>query len=333
MNMTKRKRATNGEDTAREPASKKPRKREKPGVYQQRYRDIRAQLQTSPAPDYPTGYTAPIRTDVGTAAEDYDFAQRLRQMKPTALTTTDVINEKLLDVVSKSKHEMILDLLHDLRKPLAFEGVRVKTHAELMSALSGSFNLIKCDPDPTADMAKTHNYTIAQLINDIGSGIGPAYMPHRAPGGQGESTHNLRFEKVRNIFLKKETMRQEDHGLNCLDIGNVAQLDFYPTAVHMVSLVHRIDKSLGRKGWARENVKTRPMEDWMILTKKSSTSRFHVDYAGFCTCVVGLVDGKVWHTLPGDWETVRKRFRFDGPLGTNYSRGVQFTEIVEGSCL
>lgn len=287
---------------------------------------------------YPTGsYMAPITPDVGTANDDFQFVKAIEERQPRELTTSRVLTAKAWEICNiKTKEDMIPAQIEAMKNPPPYEAVDVLTHEEMLNVLKTDYKLVRCSAAAAKEdkeLANTHNYTIEKCIAHIGKGHGQAYMPQRSIEN-GASTHPLKFEDLQRVFGDDGPSDPADFGMNILDIKNVSQRDFHPTAIKDVDLLHRIEEIRRTGDWSRAADSMAPeLDRWLIMTMPSSASPFHVDYCGFNTCVVGLEDGKIWHTLPGPWEEIIRRFYFGGCRETDYARGVEFTKLEKGVCL
>ena len=297
---------------------------------QQRGRKLRSFLTTRKLMRVEYQFPRPNDNETGTAQIVYDFVRQLQGAKPP--TTSHIMNDETRKLREEcNKTAMCFRLPELLTNPPTYEVDLVSSHKQLLAVLQRDFKMIMCFDD--SGLVQTHNWTIEKQIESMGNGVGQAYQPARAVGRTGETTHDVDTSVLRRIFLDDDGPRPEEIGTNFLDIANRSSHRFCPDAIPEVSLVHRIRAISHTGSWSREAHQACSEDDWIILTAGTSASGFHVDYAGYCTVVVGLQGCKYWYTVNGKSEDLWKTFYFNGPRGTEYANGISVTPVAPGVCV
>lgn len=286
--------------------------------------------------DRPLTYQPPPQVDdsLGVTGADRVFVQALRSKdNVTPLVTSDVVLKRTAELQRKTKLA-ILDTLPDvLLHPLKFDAVLVKTEDELRRELSQSFQLIRVEAETSQDLTRTYGWNFEKQYNVMPHTCGPAHQARKVDA-DGNSTYIVDSAAFKQAFLATDQEREKARGMNFLDIANFSGHSFFPGAIRDMSLVHRLERHTNRSPWDRMSEGSRMADqDWIICTTGDSVSPWHTDYAGYNTCVVGLVKRKIWYVPRGDWDSLRKELLLKDAREANWSRGVSVTEIGPGDCL
>lgn len=303
---------------------------------QAKSRAARALLKQRNLPIIEWRYAALDGDYTGKQALDMKFARSLSALAG-APTTSNLLREKASEI--RKVLAAPRRLLEGLRQPLQYD-VDLPIDAEdFRATLVGPFNVIWAPAEHK--LARTYGWSIERQVEHIADQTGQAYRPSARTGLDDETTHDISGADLVRMFLGRGSMHPEDSGTNVLDLRKPSEYDFTPTEILEVDLVYRIRERLAKRtakrgGWSRgatasaSRTPRSSRSEWMILTFAPSASPFHVDQAGYCTCIVGLEGQKIWCIPRGKWEPNADLFHSLGPFGRAYARGISAVNIGVG---
>lgn len=272
----------------------------------------------------------------GKQALDMKFARSLAALCADP-TTSNLLRRQALEI--RKARAAPRCLLEGLRQPPRYD-VDLPTDGEDFRAiLLSSFNVIWASAEHK--LARICGWSIKRQVEHVAKQTGQAYRPSARPGPDNETTHTISGADLVRMFLGRGPIYPEDAGTNVLDLCRPSGYDFTPTEILEVDLVYRIrarlaQSSAKRGGWSRSaaagasDTTHSPRSEWMILTFAPSASPFHVDQAGYCTCIVGLEGQKIWCVPRGRWEPNADLFHSLGPFGRAYPQGIGAVSIGPG---
>lgn len=304
---------------------------------QAKSRAARALLKQSDLPHVEWQEAAMSGNYTGKQALDMKFARSLAVLS-VAPTTSNVLKQQ----ASEIRKDMAApkQLFAKLRQPPQYD-IDLPVDAEdFRDILRGSFNVIWAPAKH--NLARTHGWNIKRQVEYIADQTGQAYRPSAQTGLDDNTTHNISGPDLVRIFIGGGPIYPEDSGTNVLDLRKPSGYNFTPTEILDVSLVHQIGERLARLNakrsrWSRSGTASASgilhssKSEWMILTLAPSASPFHVDQAGYCTCIVGLEGQKNWCIPRGRWEPNADLFHTLGPFGRAYAQGIGAVSIGVGN--